>query len=469
MALAQKDFSTAEPYLQHAADLLPRDPKVLSALAYAENGTHEFKQAIDTAGRVHAMDHKQLANVHYVAAASAIALKDYPAAKRELEFFVAEDPTNALAPVARANLDIIARNANAASAAVAPSVPGATGNVQLPEQNLADSDHLKAELKALGDETADEGCRECDGASEASRPASASLPDRGNGFTVRKNVDEVAVFFSASQHGHNIYDLKQSDIQVRDNDLPPERVIQFIPQSKLPMRLALLIDTSGSVEKRLTFEKHAAEKFIERVLTNTSDLAFVEGFANSATVTQDFTADHAALVSGIEKLSSSGGTSIFDALSNASWKLAAYPEHERVARVLVILTDGEENSSHSTLKQAIADADSNGVTVYAISTRTGKGEKTDADKMLEALAERTGGEAYFPGDLAVLGGTFEKVSDLIRSRYLIAYRPAGFSPDGKFRSIAITASKDGKQLRIRSRKGYHARLEQKTPQKTVPQ
>ena len=74
----------------------------------------------------------------------------------------------------------------------------------------------------------------------------------------------------------------------------------------------------------------------------------------------------------------------------------------------------------------------------------------------------TGGEAYFPGDLAVLGGTFEKVSDLIRSRYLIAYRPAGFSPDGKFRSIAITASKDGKQLRIRSRKGYHARLEQKT-------
>src|SRR5207245_605510 len=104
------------------------------------------------------------------------------------------------------------------------------------------------------------------------------------------------------------------------------------------------------------------------------------------------------------------------------------PEHERVARVLVVLTDGEDNSSHTTLKQAIQDAEANGVTVYAISTRTGKGDKTDADRILETLAERSGGESFFPGDLVVLNRAFDKLSDTIRSRYLIAYKPADFSP-----------------------------------------
>src|SRR5205823_5378956 len=114
----------------------------------------------------------------------------------------------------------------------------------------------------------------------------------------------------------------------------PARVVQFTPQSKLPIRLALLIDTSGSVESRLTFEKHAAEKFIEKVLNKSSDLGFAEGFSDTLSIVQDFTADPNALVEGIEKMHASGGTSLFDAVTNACLKLAAYPDHERVARVL---------------------------------------------------------------------------------------------------------------------------------------
>jgi VWFA-related protein len=162
---------------------------------------------------------------------------------------------------------------------------------------------------------------------------------------------------------------------------------------------------------------------------------------------------------GIEKLSNGGGTAIFDAVSFACQKLAAYPDGEHVARVVVVLSDGEDNSSHTSLKQTIRSAEKGGVTIYAVSTREDRGDKTDADRVLEALAERTGGEALFPGDVLTLNKYFDKLHDLIRSRYFIAYKPADFQPDGSFHTIGIVAEKNGKRLQVRTRKGYHARME----------
>jgi VWFA-related protein len=192
------------------------------------------------------------------------------------------------------------------------------------------------------------------------------------------------------------------------------------------------------------------------LLTNPSDLAFVAGFANTTTVTQDFTAEHQALAKGISKLKNEGGTSRFDAVSFACGKLAAYPERERVAKVLVIMSDGEDNSSQTTLRHAIRDAESTGVTIYTISTKEEGGPKTAADRVLEALAERSGGEALFPGDSITLRKSFDKLSDLIRSRYLVAYKPADFEANGEYRPIEIVAEKDGKRLQVHARKGYQA-------------
>jgi len=128
-----------------------------------------------------------------------------------------------------------------------------------------------------------------------------------------------------------------------------------------------------------------------------------------------------------------------------------------------VLSDGEDNSSKVSLKKAIQDAAVTGVTIYVISTKEAAGQgdygrpTTTADHILEALAERTGGEAMFPGQLSFLGKKFDKLHDLIRNRYLIAYRPADFQPDGHYRKIAITVTQDGRQLTVRARKGYYAR------------
>ncbi len=128
----------------------------------------------------------------------------------------------------------------------------------------------------------------------------------------------------------------------------------------------------------------------------------------------------------------------------------------------MVVTDGEDNASHVSLRQAIRDEEATGVTVYTISTKEG-GDKTEADKVLQTLAERSGGEALFPGDMSSLGKSFDKLRDQIRSRYLIAYRPADFEPNGKYRTISIIAEKGGKRLRVYARKGYHARLAASTP------
>jgi VWFA-related protein len=252
------------------------------------------------------------------------------------------------------------------------------------------------------------------------------VPAGLNSWTIRSDVDQVTLFFAVSNRGRMVKDLRQSNIRILDDNKPPEKVEQFAPQSKLPLRLALLVDTSGSVNDRFSFEKRAAIKFVEKMLSGPSDLEFIAGFCNENTVTQDFSWDPAELTKGIERLTNGGGTALFDAVSTACRKLGAYPESDRVARVLVILSDGEDNSSQSSLKQSIQAAEGTGVAIYTVSTKEDGGDKSDADKVLELLAERNGGEALFPGDMLTLGKSFDKLHDLIRSRYFVAYRPAEF-------------------------------------------
>jgi len=479
LALSQKDYAAATTNLEKAAALRAGDVNVLTVLAYAQNGNHEYHHAVDTAVRVHGLQHDGQANVHYVAAASAIALKDFDTVQRELELFLKEDSANPLAPTARYNLKVLASYKNNP-----PSQPaGQSGEVTTKTEvvkTFPNSDALKNALASLGSD--DDVCADCrtteanlapsaPAATMASAPAAGSIPvvrTSSGAWKIRQVIDEVAVFFSVTNHGKLVNDLAAKDVAIRDDNKPPVKVLQFAPQSKLPLRLGLLMDISGSLKPRFSFEKEAAGGFIQGMLSNPSDLAFVAGFSDDVKVTQDFTADVKQLSSGIDGLQIGGGTAIWDAVSYSCWKLAAYPEKERVAKVLVVLTDGEDNLSRISLKKAIEDAENTGVTVYVISTKDFSelgqygNPVSDADKVLQALAERTGGEAMFPGDLRTLNKTFDRLRDVIRSRYLVAYRPADFQDDGRFRKIVILASKNGRRMKVHAREGYYASVEGKS-------
>jgi VWFA-related protein len=280
-----------------------------------------------------------------------------------------------------------------------------------------------------------------------------------NPFTIRQAVDETALFLAVSERGKMVNNLSLSDIRIRDDNKAPERILQFLPQSQLPLRLAVLVDTSGSVENRISFEKSAAKTFLKKVLSPQSDLGFVAGFDTEVSVTQDFTGNAAALDQGIDELGPHGeGTALFDAVHFACWKLGAYPDQGRVARVLVLLSDGEDNDSHRSLKQSIEAAEASGITVYTINTSLSSDLDSDANKVMRVIAERSGGESTYARSLADLEHYFQQLSEAIRNRYLIAYKPADFVPNGSYRRLKVTAERDGRRLHVHVRKGYFARV-----------
>ena len=130
-----------------------------------------------------------------------------------------------------------------------------------------------------------------------------------------------------------------------------------------------------------------------------------------------------------------------------------------VARVLVIISDGEDNSSSVTLKEAITSALRGETVVYSISTREALDERSSSllgDRALKTLSELTGGASFVPGSVRQLDRSLRSVQQVIRARYLLTYKPASFGSDGRYRRIELSAERDGRQLKVFARKGYYA-------------
>ena len=273
-------------------------------------------------------------------------------------------------------------------------------------------------------------------------------------WTLRKQVNEVQVLFTASRHGRFVTGLTEGDVKVQDNS-KPATIMDFRDQDNLPLRIALLVDTSDSIRERFRFEQEAAAIFLRKTLRNDADEAMIAGFDTRLHVTQDFTHDSRLLSTGIARLSPGGRTAVFDSVTEACHMLAR-AEQGVVARVLIVVSDGDDNASKNTLKAAVAHAQQDEVTVYAIGTNFHSAD-SPADLTLKHLAEPTGGQALFPGTARYLERSFARISEELRHRYEVAYRPPEFSANGHFHRIRIWASKSGKKLKVKARQGYYAR------------
>jgi Ca-activated chloride channel family protein len=302
-----------------------------------------------------------------------------------------------------------------------------------------------------------QNCAEC-----ATNPVAEDTVSTGE-WLLTKQVSEVNVIFMAARKGKPVGDLSQNDISVRDDDKPPMAILGFRSEQGLPLRVGVAIDTSSSVTSRFRFEQAAASAFFHQVVNQDSDLGFVMGFENHPTVAQDFVRDPDLLSQGVERLTIGGGTALYDAVRAACQKLRHRPEHEIVARVLVVLSDGQNNAGDGTLDRAIDAAQEAEVTIYTISTNysrySGRPDLAadEGNSTLHKLAEQTGGRVFFPANPRDVAKAFVKIGDELRSRYDVSYKPAEFTPDGHFRTIKIEARKTGEKVEIRARKGYYAR------------
>ena len=274
--------------------------------------------------------------------------------------------------------------------------------------------------------------------------------------TIRVPTNEVNVVFTVTdKHGRRITDLKQTDFQVLDDSKPPSEIRSFHAETNLPLQVGLLIDASNSVRDRFKFEQESAIEFLNQTIRPTYDQAFVVGFDVTPEVTQDFTDNTERLAHGVHELRPGGGTALYDAIYFACRdKLMKTPRGTPVRRAIILLTDGDDNQSHVTREEAIEMAQRAEAIIYTISTNV-SGTKGPGDKVLERIADATGGRPFFPFQIRDVANAFAEIQDELRSQYAISYKPADLKPDGHYRTIEIVAN-DRKNLRVRSRRGWYA-------------
>ena len=248
-----------------------------------------------------------------------------------------------------------------------------------------------------------------------------------------------------------VTDLTKNDFRVFE-DGKPQEIRFFSRETDLPLRIGLLIDTSNSVRGRLHFEQEAAIDFLNAVLRPDKDLAFAVAFDVDHQVVQDYTDDIEKISMALDRLKAGGVTSFFDAVYfSCHEKLSSVPSPEGyLRRVMIVLSDGQDNHSVHTEEEDLSIAEHAEVTVFTISTSHGEGGK--GDKVLERLANATGGRAFFESE--DLEENFEEIAHELHSQYSLAYVSTNSAHDGTFRRITIQPVR--KNLRVRARPGYFA-------------
>jgi Ca-activated chloride channel family protein len=287
--------------------------------------------------------------------------------------------------------------------------------------------------------------------------------------TIRNSTTLVRMVATVmDRHRSFVTDLDKKDFKILE-DGQPQDIQFFVRETDLPLRIGLLLDTSNSIRPRLQFEQDAAVDFLSNVVRRHKDMAFLMTFDNEPEVIQDWSGDLSYLVDAIHKQRAGGGTALNDAIYLASQKLLTPPlpdgQDKDVRRVLVVISDGDDNLSDHAPSEALDAAIRSEIAIYAISTNTqwvsvddeSKPQKyhlDPGDKVLQQFADESGGRVFFPYRVDDLAQSFLDIGNELRSQYFIAYSPANAAATGKFHKIDVQVDRKG--LVVRTRKGYYA-------------
>jgi len=324
--------------------------------------------------------------------------------------------------------------------------------------------------------------------SPAPTPGAAQEPPPRSNETIKSVVNLVDVLFTVLNRRNKLVpDLEKSDFKIFD-DKSPQEIRYFSRQTDLPLRIGMLLDTSNSIRDRIKFEQDASVNFLFSVLRRNKDEAFVMTFDDEPQIVQAFTGDAGALRDQITRTRAGGGTAIYDAVYEACVKELSHPprppgdQPDIVRRVMILISDGDDNLSQRTRSEAIEMAQRTSVVIYTISTSTQwvslsetnpsktenrKYHLTEGDQILQELADDTGGRAFFPYHVDDLDQSFQDIGDELRNQYSIAYIPTNYVVDGRYHKIRIEVP-EHKGYQVRARRGYFARANVNVPLKASP-
>ncbi len=297
------------------------------------------------------------------------------------------------------------------------------------------------------------------------KPAATPTPDPNQEKEII-NIRRVRLPITVlDKKGLFVTGLTQGDFVVFEDKIP-QQIESFTSEenNRLPLYVAVLMDTSPSTAGKLKFEQEAAKNFIYTITRPRRDRVLFATFDDQVTLRQDFTDRLELLDRAVDAVKKPGEkTALYDAI----WQFC--DEKMRSAqgrRALVIITDGDDTYSRAGINDAIDIAQRTETTIFAISTKAGLSSvvpgveagtvKDRGDKDLERLAAETGGAAFFTGDMLALERSFTKIANELRSQYLITYRPTNDRYDGSYRRVDVKLTNANDKYKLRTKRGYKA-------------
>jgi VWFA-related protein len=275
----------------------------------------------------------------------------------------------------------------------------------------------------------------------------------GTGFTIRVRSDEVTLQATVlDKDKHLVTDLAALNFSVYEDDML-QRITSF-RREDIPVSIGIVVDNSGSMRTKRNAVTKAVVNLVQA--SNPRDEVFIVNFNDEAYLDQDFTAEVPLMREALDRVDSRGGTALYDAVIVSSDHLAKGAQREK--KVLLVITDGEDNESRDSLEQTIRAVQSeNGPTIYTIGILSEEDNKRRAKRALEQLSLQTGGVAFFPKNLQEVDEISRAVAHDIRNQYTITYKPTNPQANGGYRKVRVIARAPGyKELQVRTRSGYFA-------------
>jgi VWFA-related protein len=273
------------------------------------------------------------------------------------------------------------------------------------------------------------------------------------GFVYRQRVDEVTLHATVLDRNHHIVtDLGQRDFTVYENGEPQQ--IKDFRREDVPVSIGILVDNSGSMRTKRNAVSKAVVNLVQA--SNPNDEVFIVNFNDEPYLDQDFTNKIPQMKEALDRVDSRGGTALYDAVYAAADHLAKAAKLQK--KVLLVVTDGEDNESRLSLEEAIrAVQNDSGPEIYTIGILGDEGKQRRAKRALEALSLQTGGVAFFPRNLDEVDEISRAVAHDIRNQYSITYKPTNPQSNGGWREVKVVAHAPGyRDLEVRTRKGYFA-------------
>jgi Ca-activated chloride channel homolog len=288
---------------------------------------------------------------------------------------------------------------------------------------------------------------------EPAGPAITPIPNDDSRFVFRKQVQEVVLHATVVDGmGRLVTNLDRNAFSIFQNG-QPEAITSFRKED-VPVAMGIVVDNSGSMRDKRAKVNEAVLNLIRA--SNPQDEVFVVNFSQTPYLDQDFTSDVNLLQTALHQTSSRGSTALYDAVVASDVHLRNNPRLEK--KVLLVITDGEDNMSRETLLDATHKLQSNkGATLYAIglSEQGNLGMARSARQALQELAFSTGGVAFFPESLEEVDSITRTIAHDIRSQYTLAYNPGGTVGKG-YQTIRVEARGTAHtRLTVRTRSGYY--------------